>query len=203
MRTKTLTLHDSNGDTLVSLLVQELGEVLEAPVRNLEGVQPPASNAQGVFGDGLHTIGVLSRPVSLCDMSSYGSVFAAKAALEVALRQTASVRVDGWELPIAASRGISSWRSLLTELRATIELIPASAHWRQLSTVDTGTGSQSGATLTLESLTSTDVGRLVVFADGREALITAVASATSATADVDQTVSSQGFELFTVATGLI
>src|SRR5690606_6882980 len=168
MRTRTLTLHDAAGDQLLSLLVRELEEAVDRPLRNLEGVQPPASNAQGSFGDGLYAVGVLSRRVSLCGLDDYATLGHAKAALENALRATASIRVDGWELPIAASRGISSHQSQRTELHAVIELIPASAHWRYLAGAASGTGSQSGIVLTLENLTSADVGKLVVFANGRE-----------------------------------
>src|SRR5690606_32491960 len=202
-RTRALTLHDSSGAQLVSLLVRELEETADGPLRNLEGVQPPASNAQGVFGDGLHTIGTLSRRVAMCNLSDYATVGHAKAALEAYLRATASIRVDGWELPITASRGISAHQSQLSELHAVIELIPSSAHWRYLAGGASGTGSQSGVTLTLEGLTSADVGKLVVFANGREAIITAVAGATSATADVEQTVASQSYTLYPAVTGLL
>lgn len=203
MRTRTLTLHDSSGTQLLSLLVRELEETTDGPLRNLEGVQPPASNAQGVFGDGLVGVGALSRRVSLCDLDSFTTLGHAKSALETSLRLTASIRVDGWELPIAAARGVSAHQSQRTELHAVIELIPASAHWRYLAGVASGTGSQSGTTLTLENLTSADIGKLVVFANDREAIITAVGGATSATADVEQTVSSQGFDLYPAVTGLL
>ena len=203
MRTRTLTLHDAAGNPLLSLLVRELEEAVDRPLRNLEGVQPPASNAQGVFGDGLYAVGTLSRRVSLCDLDDYATLGHAKAALENALRATASIRVDGWELPIAASRGVSSHQSQRTELHAVIELIPASAHWRYLAGGVTGTGSQTGTVLTLENLTSADVGKLVVFANGREAIITSVVSSTTASADVEQTVASQGFTIYPAATGLL
>ena len=203
MRTRTLTLHDSSGTQLLSLLVRELEETTDGPLRNVEGVQPPASNAQGAFGDGLVGIGSLSRRVSLCGLDDYTTLGHAKSELETALRLTASIRVDGWELPIASARGISAHQSRLTELHAVIELIPSSAHWRYLTGAATGTGSQSGATLTLQNLTAADVGKLVVFANDREAIVTAVASATSATADVEQTVASQSFSLYTAVTGLI
>lgn len=203
MRTRTLTLHDAAGDQLLSLLVRELEEVVDRPLRNLEGVQPPASNAQGVFGDGLYAVGTLSRRVSLCGLDDYATLGHAKAALENALRATASIRVDGWELPIAASRGVSSHQSQRTELHAVIELIPASAHWRYLAGAASGTGSQSGIVLSLEGLSSADVGKLVVFANGREAIITSVVSSTTASADVDQTVASQGFTIYPAVTGLL
>lgn len=203
MRTRTLTLHDAAGDQLLSLLVRELEEAVDRPLRNLEGVQPPASNAQGSFGDGLYAVGGLSRRVSMCDLDDYATLGHAKAALENALRATASIRVDGWELPITASRGISSHQSQRTELHAVIELIPASAHWRYLAGAASGTGSQAGIVLTLENLTSADVGKLVVFANGREAIITSVVSSTTASADVDQTVASQGFAIYPAATGLL
>ena len=203
MSTRTLTLHDSGGTQLASLLIRKHEEKGEAPLRNLEGVQPPASNRQGAFGDGLVGVGVLSRRVALCDLDEYTSVGHALAFLDTNLRTTAAIRVDGWELPITASRGVSAWQELSNEIQAVIELIPASAHWRHLASVATGTGSQSGVTLTLENLTSADVGKLVVFANAREAIVTAVASATSATADVEQTVSSQSFSLYPAVTGLI
>lgn len=203
MRTRTLTLHDAADNPLLSLLVRELEETADGPLRNVEGVQPPASNAVGVFGDGLHAVGTLSRRVSLCGLDDYTTLGHAKAALESALRVTASIRVDGWELPIAASRGVSSHQSQRTELHAVIELIPASAHWRYLAGGASGTGSQSGVTLTLEGLTSADVGKLVVFANGREAIITSVVSSTTASADVEQTVASQSYALYPAVTGLL
>lgn len=203
MRTRTLTLHDAGGTQLLGLLTRELEEAVDLPLRNLEGVQPPASNAQGVFGDGLYGVGSLTRRVALCNLGSYSTLGHAKAALENALRATRQVRVDGWALPITASRGVSSHQTMLTELQAVIELIPASAHWRYLAGAPTGTGSQAGAALTLQSLVAGDVGKLVVFANGREALITAVAGATSATADVEQTVASQSYTLYPAVTGLL
>lgn len=203
MRTRTLTLHDSSGTQLLSLLVRELEETTDGPLRNVEGVQPPASNRQGSFGDGLVGVGNLRRRVAMCDLDDYTTLGHAKSALETALRVTASVRVDGWELPIVTSRGISAHQSVRTELQAVIELIPASAHWRYLDGASTGTGSQTGTTLTLESLTSADVGKVVVFANDAEALITAVGGSTSATADIDQEVSSQSYSLYPAVTGLL
>ncbi|HSH43669.1 MAG TPA: hypothetical protein VK973_16230, partial [Arenicellales bacterium] len=203
MSTRTLTLHDSGGTQLASLLIRKHEEKGEAPLRNLEGVQPPASNRQGAFGDGLVGVGSLVRRVALCDLDDYTSVGHALAFLDTSLRATASIRVDGWELPITASRGVSTWQELNNEIQAVIELIPASAHWRHLASAATGTGSQSGVTLTLESLTSADVGKVVAFANGSEALITAVASSTSATADVEQTVASQSYSLYPAVAGLV
>lgn len=203
MRTRTLTLHNAGGSQLLSLLVRELEETSDGPLRNLEGVQPPASNKQAAWGDGLYGAGTLTRRVALCNIGSYATLGHAKAALEAALLATAQVRVDGWALPIAASLGISSHQTMLTELQAVIELVPASAHWRYLTGPGSGTGSQAGAALTLQGLTGADVGKLVVFANGREAIITAVASATSATADVEQTVASQSYALYQAVTGLL
>lgn len=203
MRVRTLTLHDGAGNQLLSLLVRELEENSDRPLRNLEGVQPPASNAQGVFGDGLYGVGSISRRVALCNLGDYATLGHAKAALENALRATASIRVDGWSLPIAASRGVSGHQSQITELHAIIELIPASAHWRYLASGVTGTGSQAGIVLTLENLSSADVGKLVVFANGREAIITSTVGSTTASADVEQTVASQAFTIYPAATGLL
>lgn len=203
MRTRTLTLHNAGGTQLLSLLVRELEETSDGPLRNLEGVQPPASNKQAAWGDGLYGAGTLRRRVALCNIGSYSTLGHAKAALEVALLSTAQIRVDGWGLPIAASLGISSHQTMLTELQAVIELVPASAHWRYLTGPGSGTGSQAGTALTLQSLVAGDVGKLVEFANGREAIITAVGGTTSATADVDQTVASQSYTLYQAVTGLL
>lgn len=202
MKIATLTLHDGSGTQLLSLLVNERQQTSDGPLRNLEGVQPPASNKQAAWGDGLYGAGLIRRRVALC-LTSYTTTGHAKAALENALRATRQLRASGWALPIAASVGISSHQLRAGELHAVIELIPSSAHWRYLTGAGSGTGSQSGTALTLAGLVAGDVGKLVVFANGREAIITAVGSSTSATADVDQTVSSQSYSLYVAATGLL
>src|SRR5690606_3117968 len=84
--TRTLTLHDSGGTQLASLLIRRREQREEAPLRNLEGVQPPASNRQGAFGDGLVGVGALSRRVALCDLDEYTSVGHALAFLDTSLR---------------------------------------------------------------------------------------------------------------------
>lgn len=204
MNTRTVTLHDSGGGTLITLLARTADAVGEAPLRNSEGAQPPGANRQGAFGSGIHKVGVLERDLALCDVSSYASTFHAKAALEAALLQVASVRVEGWELPIAAAVGVTEWQVLLSGLRARVRLIPSSAHWRYLASADAvAAASQAGTTITGSGFTAADVGRVIVFNDGSEALITSYASATSVGSDVDQTVSSQAANVYDAATGLL
>lgn len=129
----TVTLHDSGGTELIELVARESDGSSGAPTRNLEGVQPPGSDVQGVFGDGRYQAGVLERDFALCDVDSYASTYHAKAALEAALESAASIRVDGWELPLAGVAGIPEWVHLRTGFKARIRFIPASAHWTLLS----------------------------------------------------------------------
>ena len=130
---RTVTLHNTSGTLLITLLTLDRIPSANTPVRNYDPVQPPGSTVQGVFGDGIYQVGVLERDFALCDVSSYSSVFHAKAALDTALETTASVRVDGWALPIAAAVGVSEFAHMLTGFRARIRFIPSSASWTLIS----------------------------------------------------------------------
>lgn len=202
---RTVTLHDNAGVTLITLQARDSDPSTDTPTRNLEGVQPPGTRLQGAFGSGIHRAGAIERDFALCDVSSYDSVWHAKRDLDRFLLNTDSVRVDGWELPIASADAIE-FQHLLAGLRARVRFTPASAHWRYLTSPKTGTASQSGASVTRsagDEFAASDHGDLVAFADGREALILEVATANAATVDVSQTVSSQAFTLYRAATGLL
>lgn len=129
----TVTLHDSGGTQLISLLARESDGAHDTPTKNLEGVQPPGATVQGVFGDGTLHVGVLERDFALCNVSSYASLYHAKAALETALATTVSIRVDGWSLPLAGVPGITEWVHMTTGLKARIRFIPSSAFWTLIS----------------------------------------------------------------------
>lgn len=129
----TVTLHDSGGTSLISLLARESDGARETPVKNLEGVQPPGATVQGVFGDGTLHIGALERDFALCNVSSYSTLWHAKSALDTALASTVSIRVDGWSLPLAGVPGVVEWIHMTTGLKARIRFIPSSAYWTLLS----------------------------------------------------------------------
>lgn len=126
---RTVTLHNSGGTQLISLITLDRIPSVNTPTRNFDPVQPPGSEVQGVFGDGIYRVGVLERDFALCDVGSYASIFHAKAALDTALETTAEIRVDGWSLPIAAAVGVAEWSHLLVGLRARIRFIPSSSEW--------------------------------------------------------------------------
>ena len=189
---RAVTLHDTGGTTLLTLQARDNDTNAETPTRNTEGVQPPASNIQGAFGDGLHKVGVLERDFALCNVSGYDSIYHAKAALDTALSQTASIRVSGWELPIASVQGVTEWQHLLVGLRARVRFVPRSAFWRYLTGTVTGEGTQEGvlidALFLSEVFTSAFVGRVLVFDTGAEALITEFVNTLRVRTDVNQTV---------------
>lgn len=200
---KTATLHDATGTELLEVLVRPREGSENHALRNLEGVQPPGLNRQGAFGSGIYQAGAWERLMAVCDTSSYSTLQHAMGALDEAVRLTKAVRFEGWELPIAAGVGVMSKRHLASGFRAVTRLIPASPHWRYLTDSKSGTGSQTGSTITGESLAATDVGRLLVFANGAEALITTYASATEVGTDTEQTIASQAYTIYDAATGLL
>jgi hypothetical protein len=131
---RTVTLHNSGGALLITLLARDSDPVEDAPLRNYDAVQPPGGEVQGAFGDGTFRIGILERELALCNVSGYTTVFHAKAALDLALASTAFLRMDGWQLPIAGVQGVTEWvrQSGVTEpytLRARIRFIPSSPYW--------------------------------------------------------------------------
>jgi hypothetical protein len=132
VRTRTVTLHNSGGAQILSLIVRDNDASVDAPTRNYDAVQPPGSTAQGVFGDGIHRVGILERDFALCNGETYADTFTAKAALDAALEATASIRVDGWELSIAAVQGAPEWVHQRAGLQARIRFIPSSAYWVKL-----------------------------------------------------------------------
>jgi len=200
---KTLELLDASMASIFTLSVRDIDPVDGAPMRNIEGVQPPGHPLQGAFGSGLHQAGELKRYAAMCSIAGYADVYAAKAALERALLRSAALQVDNWRLPIAGYAGIDEWALVLGGFKANLNLIPASPFWRYLVSPKTDTGSQVGTTITGTGFASGDVGRLVVWADGSEALITGYSSATTVTADVDQIVLSQAFTVYAAVTGLL
>ena len=207
---RTVTLHDGAGATLLTLQARDNDPSADTPTRNFDPVQPPGTRLQGTFGSGIHQAGVIERDFALCDVSSYDSIWHAKRALDRSLLVTASVRVDGWELPIASADAIE-FQHLLTGLRARVRFTPASAHWRYLTSPKEGTASQTGTLVTRSAgaeFAATDRGDLIVFADGTEALILEVvtdgeSSGQAVEVDASQTVSSQAFTLYRAATGLL
>lgn len=197
------SLRAADGSELLEVLVRPRVASSNAAVRNLEGVQPPGLNRQGVFGSGIYQAGVWERPLAVCDMSSFATVGHAQAALGEAVRRTRRIRFDGWELPIAEGVGIVESNRLASGFRAVARLIPASPHWRYLTGTKTGTGSQAAFTITGSGFAATDVGRVLVFANGAEALITGYTSATTVTTDTEQTIASQAYTVYDAATGLL
>lgn len=197
------SLRDAAGAELLAVLVRPLDPTENHSLRNLDAVQPRGLNRQAVFGSGIHQVGEWERDVAVCNVGSYATIGHAMSALETALGLTRSIRYDGWELPIAAGVGIMERQLLLVGFRARIKLIPASPHWRYLTTVKTGTGGQSALTITGTGFAATDVGRLLVFANGVEALVTGFTSSTVVTTDTDQTVATQAYAIYDAATGLL
>lgn len=126
---RTVTLHNSGGTLLLTLITLDRIPSTNTPTRNYDAVQPPGSEVQGVFGDGIYQAGVLERDFALCDVSSYASIFHAKAALDTALETTAELRVDGWSLPIAAAVGVTEFAHQLVGFRARIRFIPSASVW--------------------------------------------------------------------------
>lgn len=200
---KQASLRAAGGGELLEVLVRPRTTSDNGALRNIEGVQPPGLNRAGAFGSGIYQAGVWERMMAVCDVDSYASVQHAMSALDNAVRLCRAVRFEGWELPIVAGVGIVERAYLARGFRALARLIPASPHWRYLAGTKTGTGSQSGFTITGAGFANTDVGRLLVFASGQEALITGFVSATSVTTDTEQTVASQAYTVFDAATGLL
>lgn len=197
------SLRAAGGSELLQVLVRPRTGSDNHALRNIEGVQPPASNIQGAFGSGIYQAGVWERMMALCDMSGYATAQHAMAALDNAVRLTRAVRFNGWELPIADGVGVLDYRPLATGFRAVARLIPRSPHWRYLTGTKSGTGGQSGQTITGAGFAATDIGRLLVFSGGQEALITGFTSATEVTTDVEQTVGSTTYTVYDAATGLL
>ena len=200
---RPVTLHNAAGDTLITLQSRDNDIAEDTPTRNYDPVQPPASNIQGVFGSPLHRIGVLERDFALCDMTGYTSVFHAKGAIERALINATSIRMSGWELPLAGPIGITEWQHLLYGLRVRLRLVPRSAHWRYLTGSKSGSGSQSGAVVTGSGFESTDVGRVLVWVNGLEGQIIYFNSASSVEVDVSQEVPTTAYTIYDAATGLL
>lgn len=197
------SLRASGGSELLEVLVRPRANSSNAGLRNVEGVQPPLSNRQGAFGSGIRQAGSWERMMALCNMTSYATTQHAMAKLDEAVRLCRAVRFDGWELPIVEGVGIVERAYLSSGFRALVRLIPASPHWRYLTGTKTATGSQAGLTITGTGFAATDVGRVLVFANGAEAFITAYTSATSLTTDTEQTVASQTYVVYDAATGLL
>lgn len=198
------SLRAADDSQLLEVLVRPRNASDNAALRNIEGVQPPSLNRQGAFGSGIYQAGELwERELSVCDVGSYATIGHAMGALDEAVRLCRRVRFDGWELLIAAGVGIVSRNQLAHGFRAVVRLIPSSPHWRYLSSTKAGTGSQSGLVITGSGFASTDVGRVLVFANGAEALITGFTSATEVSTDTEQTVTSQAFTVYDAATGLL
>lgn len=200
---KSLQLLDASMAPIFTVSVRDNDPVDNAPLRNIEGVQPPGHSVQGVFGSGLHQAGEFRRFAAMCSIVGYADVYAAKAALERALLRTAALQVDDWRLPIAAYVGLDEWALVLGGFKANLSLIPASPFWRYLVSPKAGTGSQAGTTITGSGFASGDVGRLLVFASGAEAFITGVSGPSTATTNVDQAVTTQAYAVHAVVTGLL
>lgn len=197
------TLHAADGTELLEILVRPRVSSDNAALRNVEGVQPPGSNKQGAFGSGIYQAGSWERMMAVCDVESYATIQHAMAALDLAVRQCKAIRFNGWELPIEAGVGIVERAYLARGFRALARLIPASPHWRYLTGTKTGTGSQAGLVITGAGFEATDVGRLLVFDGGQEALITAYVSATEVHTDTVQEVASDDYTVYDAATGLL
>lgn len=200
---KTLSLLRADLTTAFTVVVRDADAVTGAPLRNVEGVQPPGQTRQGAFGSGLHQAGELKRFAAMCSIVGYADVLHAKAALESALLQVAWLGLEQWRLPIAEYAGIDEWGLVLGGFKANLNLIPASPFWRSTNSPKTDSGSQTGHNITGTAFASTDVGRLIVFADGSEALITGYTSAASVTSDSDQIVLTQPLNVHVAATGLL
>lgn len=200
---KTLSLLRADLTTAFTLVVRDADAVTGAPLRNVEGVQPPGQTRQGAFGSGLHQAGELKRVAAMCSTVGYADVLDAKAALESALLQVAWLEVDHWRLPIAAHAGIDEWSLVLGGFKANLNLIPASPFWRSTLSPKVDTGGQIGHAITGTTFAATDVGRLIVFANGAEALITGFTSASSVTSDSDQVVLTQALAVHAAVTGLL
>lgn len=197
------TLHAADGAELLEVAVRPRDGSDNAALRNLEGVQPPGSNKQGAFGSGIYQAGSWERMMAVCDVDSYATIQHAMAALDLAVRQCKAIRFNGWELPIEEGVGIVERAYLAHGFRALVRLIPASPHWRYLTGTKTGTGSQTGLVITGENFASTDVGRLLVFDGGQEALITAYVSATEVHTDTVQEVASDVYTVYDAVTGIL
>jgi hypothetical protein len=130
MITRTVTLIDADGFTLLSLIVRD-SDGNTNPLRNLEGVQPPGSEIQGVFGDGILQAGTLEREFATCSVGV--SPVADKNALDTALFSTTAIRVDGYELPLAGPPQVMEWSRMRIGIKARIRFIPASAEWTQVA----------------------------------------------------------------------
>jgi len=196
-------LYDGSATKLLDVVVRPRANSGNAALRNVEGVQPPGTNRQGAFGSGIYQAGVWERAMAVCDVGSYATRQHAMAALDRAVRLCKSIRFDGWELPIVEGVGLVERAYLSSGFRALVRLIPASPHWRYLTGSKAGTGSQSGFAITGAGFATSDVGRLLVFASGEEALITSYTSASAVGTDVDQTVATGAYTVFDAATGLL
>lgn len=200
---KQASLRAGDGSELLEVLVRPRTTSDNGALRNVEGVQPPGLNRQGAFGSGIYQAGMWERMMAVCDVDSYASVQHAMSALDNAVRLCRAVRFEGWELPIVAGVGIVERAYLARGFRALARLIPASPHWRYLSGTKAGTAFQSGFAIIGSGFASTDVGRVLVFANGAEALITGYVSAAEVSTDTEQTVASQAFTIYDAATGLL
>lgn len=197
------SLRAADGSELLEILVRPRVASENAALRNVEGVQPPGSNKQGVFGSGIYQAGTWERMVGVCDVDSFATIQHAMGALDEAVRLCRAVQFNGWELPIEAGVGIVERAQLARGYRALIRLIPASPHWRYLTGTKTGTGSQTGLVITGAGFAATDVGRLLVFDGGQEALITAYVSATEVRTDTVQEVASDDYTVYDAVTGIL
>ena len=215
---RTVTLHNAAGATLITLQARDNDASVDTPTRNYDPVQPPGSTIQGVFGTGLHQVGVLERDFAICNMTGFASAYHAKAALERALMSATSVRTSGWELPLAAPIGVTEWQHLLVGLRARLRLVPSSAYWRDPTGTKAGMGVQNGQNVSRMSgatFASTDVGRLLVWeydsgATFAEAYITAFTSSEAVVVDLNQDVgfvesgrASVAFTVYDAVTGIL
>lgn len=197
------SLRDATGSELLAVLVRSADATQNHALRNVEGVQPPGLNRQGAFGSGIHQAGAWERDMALCDIDSYATLGHAMSALETAIGLTRAIRYEGWELPVAAGVGIVERQLLARGFRARVQLIPASPHWRYLSGTKSGTALQSGDSIVGSGFELSDVGRLLVFDNGAEALITNIESANIVNTDTEQTVASQPFTIYDAVTGLL
>lgn len=138
MITREVTFHD--GSMLLATLIVRDSDENTVPLPNVEGVQPPGSEVQGVFGDGILQAGVIERDFATCE-TEHTTPAATKAWLDNALATTSSVRVDGYELVLAAPPFITEWSRMRTGIRARVRFIPAGARWTLVSDgVTTATG---------------------------------------------------------------
>lgn len=201
MRTREVTLNQG-GTVLMTLLTRDDFASVDAPVRNFEGVQPPGSSLQAAFGTPEHRAGVLERDFAICGIDTYTTPFHALSVLHAALIRALSVRTSGWELPLAGPIGITEVVHQLAGLQVRLRLIPRSAFWRYLTGTKDGSGSQSGVIVTGTGFESTDVGRLLVWGDGREAQIIFFDSSTSVEVDVPWDATGS-YTVYDAATGLL